>query len=212
MVVLGVVAAVVGWALTRPPSAPAAGAAGPPPRVVQPGAPGQSARTLAPGELAALSAPPFVAADADFMRRMIPHHAQALDLAALVPGRSAGTDVPRLAARIEASQRDEIAQMEKWLMARGQALPAPHGGHADVPGMVTADELAALTAAAGPAFDRMFLTLMIRHHEGALRMVADLYAAGGGLEPAADRFAREVNADQTIEIRRMRDLLAALPR
>ena len=182
----------------------------PPPRVVQPGAPGQPARTLSPDEVEALSAPPHTRADADFMRRMIPHHAQALEMTALVADRSASPDLPLLARRIEVSQRDEIAQMERWLMARGEALPAAHADHRGMPGMLSASELAALTAARGTTFDRMFLELMIRHHRGAITMVDELYAAGGGIEPASDQFAREVNADQTIEIRRMQELLADL--
>jgi uncharacterized protein (DUF305 family) len=196
----------VGVALSRSDGTPE----GPPPRVVQPGAPGQSARTLSPDELGRLSAPPHAAADADFMRRMIPHHAQALEMTALVADRSASPDLPLLARRIEVSQRDEIAQMERWLMARGEALPAAHADHRGMPGMLSASELAALTAARGTAFDRMFLELMIRHHRGAITMVDELYAAGGGIEPASDQFAREVNADQTIEIRRMQELLADL--
>jgi uncharacterized protein (DUF305 family) len=185
----------------------------PPPRVVQPGAPGQPARTLGPDEVEALSAPPHTPADAAFMRRMIPHHAQALEMTALVAGRTDSTDIPRLAQRIELSQRDEIAQMQRWLMARGEALPTPHAGHGGhgglMPGMLDVTELARLSAARGPAFDKLFLELMIRHHQGAITMVDELYRAGGGVEPTADRFAREVNADQSIEIRRMQDMLAS---
>jgi len=211
-VVVGIaVLAVV--AMTRSSTSEGA-AAGPPPRVVQPGAPGQSARTLSPEEVAALSAPPHVAADAAFMRRMIPHHAQALEMTALVAGRASGADIPQLAQRIEISQRDEIAQMERWLMSRGEALPTPHANHVGhgglMPGMLDATELAALAAARGAAFDKLFLELMIRHHRGALTMVEELYAVGGGIEPASDRFAREVNADQNIEIQRMQEMLGEL--
>jgi uncharacterized protein (DUF305 family) len=141
-------------AMTRS-STPDGAAAGPQPRVVQPGAPGQSARTLSPEEVAALSAPPHVAADAAFMRRMIPHHAQALEMTALVAGRASGADIPQLARRIEVSQRDEIAQMERWLMSRGEALLTPHANHVGhgrlMPGMLDAADLARLEAASGPA-------------------------------------------------------------
>jgi uncharacterized protein (DUF305 family) len=80
-----------------------------------------------------------------------------------------------------------------------------------MPGMATADDLARLGAASGPAFDRLFLELMIAHHTGALTMVTDLYASGAGLEPQVDAIAREVEADQTIEIGRMEELLATAP-
>jgi len=184
------------------------------PRVVQPGAPGQPARTLSRDDLASFTPPPHTPADTRFMQRMIPHHEQALRMTALVAGRGAGADVTRLATRIELSQRDEIAQMQRWLTDRGEALPPPatdHAGHgASMPGMLTDAQFAQLERSRGAEFDRAFLQFMIRHHEGALIMVRELYASGGGVEPACDRFAREVNADQTIEIGRMRSMLAAL--
>ncbi len=191
----------------------ATGAAPTPGRVVQPGAPGQDSRTLSPDELARLSAPPHAPADAEFMRKMITHHLQALELTALVAGRSPSTDIPQLAKRIEVSQKDEIAQLQQWLVDRGEALPEPHANHVGhgglMPGMLDATDLSALAAASGPAFDKLFLELMIRHHEGAITMVGQLYRDGGGVESAADRVAREVNADQSIEVRRMNEMLTA---
>jgi uncharacterized protein (DUF305 family) len=182
------------------------------PRVVQPGAPGQPGRTLSPEEVADLSPPPHTLADILFMQRMVSHHEQALEMTALVAGRSDGPDLASLAERIEISQRDEIAQMGHWLDERGAEGPGPHASHAphDMPGMLSDDQLSQLEHARGAEFDRLFLEFMIRHHEGALTMVQQLYAAGGGLEPASDRFAREVVADQTIEINRMRSLLGTL--
>ncbi|WP_155368269.1 DUF305 domain-containing protein [Catellatospora vulcania] len=183
-------------------------------RVVQPGAPGQSARTLSPEDVARLSAPPHNAADTAFMRKMIPHHAQALEMIALVADRSRSTGIAQLAERIKISQQDEIAQMERWLSSRQEALPSPHAnhvGHGDLmPGMLDQADLTRLAQASGPAFDRLFLEYMIRHHQGAVTMVDQLYQAGGGIEPASDRLAREVNADQQIEIRRMREMLGGL--
>ncbi|MEV4544772.1 DUF305 domain-containing protein [Micromonospora echinaurantiaca] len=184
-------------------------------RVVQPGAPGQAGRTLSPAEQAELASPPaHTAADTQFMQRMIAHHAQALEMIALVPDRAASREVSLLARRIETSQRDEIAQMQRWLTERGERVPGPHAHHAGhdavMPGMLTPQQLSRLGRARGAEFDRLFLDLMIRHHDGALTMVEQLYAAGGGLEPASDRFAREVNADQAIEIRSMQKLLAKL--
>ncbi|GIH11597.1 lipoprotein [Rhizocola hellebori] len=188
--------------------------AAPPPRVVQPGAPGQTGRTLSPQELARMSAPPHTLADTLFFQRMIPHHAQALQMTALVKGRTVSTELPLLAERISVSQQDEITQMRRWLTTRGEPQPQEHTGHAGhdqlMPGMLNDEELARLAAAQGAAFDRLFLEFMIRHHEGALVMVQQLSDGGGGIEPDSDRFAREVRVDQSIEIRRMRDLLAAL--
>lgn len=179
--------------------------------VVQPGAPGQSGRSLSAEDLRGITAPAHTAADVRFMQRMIGHHAQALEMAALVDDRSTNVDLNLLADRIEVSQQDEIGQMQRWLKDRGQRVPQAHEAHeAGMPGMLTAEEWVRLTAARGVEFDRLFLDFMIRHHEGALTMVRELYAGGGGLEPAADRFAREVDADQSIEISRMRQMLAAL--
>jgi uncharacterized protein (DUF305 family) len=183
-------------------------------RVVQPGAPGQSGRTLSPEELKKLSPPAHTPADTLFMQRMIPHHAQALEMTALVKDRAASADMTLLAERITVSQRDEIAQMERWLRERGEEVTKAHTSHEGhdtlMPGMLNQDQLNQLKAAQGVQFDRLFLEFMIHHHEGALTMVRELYAAGGGLEPATDRFAREVNADQAIEITRMRAALAKL--
>jgi uncharacterized protein (DUF305 family) len=182
-------------------------------RVVQPGAPGQAGRTLSPGDLDAISPPAHNAADTLFMQQMIPHHAQALEMTALVDDRTRSEDLALLAERIEASQQTEIDQMQAWLTERHEEVPAAHdhhsGHHPDLmPGMLTEDQLTQLAAARSAEFDRLFLEFMIRHHQGALRMVEQLYATGGGIEPASDRFAREVNADQNIEIRRMATMLA----
>ncbi len=156
-------------------------------------------------------------ADVSFMRGMIGHHAQAMHMTRLVPARTRAGDVRTLAERIEASQRDEIGLMSRWLAARGQPIPdTTHVilGHDTpehrMPGMLTAGELHELAAASGDAFDRLFLALMIRHHEGALAMVAQLLARpGGGQDPEAYRFAADVDADQRAEIARMRRMLAA---
>lgn len=155
-------------------------------------------------------------ADARFITQMIGHHAQAVQMVALVPGRSARDDVRMMAERIGVSQRDEIAMMERWLRGRGLPVPsadsahAHHGGgHAHMPGMLTAEEMGRLAAASGAEFDRLFLELMIRHHEGALVMVAELFGTPGGGQ-ASDVFliANEVDADQRMEIDRMRAMLA----
>ena len=168
---------------------------------------------------------------------MIPHHAQALVMTALVPARTSRPELRLVAERIAVSQRDEIAQMQAWLRARGHPVPAADtsmpgtragatagaasgrhdahamlpSAHAGMPGMLTPQELQSLAAARGPAFDRLFLELMIRHHEGAITMVQQLFAGGGGQESQIYAIASEVESDQRMEIARMRAILAALP-
>lgn len=185
------------------------------PNVVQPGAPGEPSRTLSPEELEALEAPEHTEADVEFLQGMIHHHAQALRMTALVPARSTWEDLQLLARRMDVSQEAEIEQMRKWLLARGENAPALHRehGHAhgrgrvQMPGMLSETELTRLQTARGKAFDRLFLDYMIRHHRGALRMVENLYAAEGGLEPEVDAIARQVDSDQLIEIGRMERML-----
>ena len=157
-------------------------------------------------------------ADAQFMRHMIAHHAQAKVMTALVPQRSTRPEIRLIAERIEVSQDDEIRQMRSWLRTRGEAVPAAdehagHGEHAAMPGMLSQVEIARLEQARGPAFDQLFLEYMIRHHEGAVTMVAQLLAApNAAQETDTYRFASDVNADQRAEIARMRTLLATVPR
>jgi len=160
-------------------------------------------------------------ADVRFMQRMIAHHAQALAMTSLVPTRSSRDDIRLLAGRIEASQQHEIAVMRRWLESRGEKVPnldAPHEHHgadghqALMPGMLTREELARLASATGAEFDRLFLQLMTRHHEGALTMVAEFFATpGAGQEAEIFGLASDVDADQRAEIRRMRALQGAPP-
>lgn len=148
-------------------------------------------------------------ADFDFMQGMIAHHGQALEMAALVPSRTTNTPLRMLAERITVSQKDEIGLIRRWLMDNGGAAPEEHqhGGHL-MPGMLTAEQMAALARATGPAFETLFLEGMIQHHEGAITMVATLFGTpGAGQETDIFRFATDVDADQRAEIRRMRALL-----
>jgi uncharacterized protein (DUF305 family) len=145
---------------------------------------------------------------------MIGHHAQALEMAALLPERSRREDMRLLAKRIEVSQGDEIQMMRQWLEARGQEIPGAHAHHASgaplMPGMLTPDEMRRLAASSGDEFDRLFLEMMIKHHEGALVMVKELLAQPGAAQDSdIFAFASDVEADQTIEIERMRAMLAA---
>jgi uncharacterized protein (DUF305 family) len=186
--------------------------AGSGPQIVQPGAPGESSRVISAEKAVDLSKVQHTPADVKFMQGMIGHHAQALEMAALLPSRSIREDMRLLARRIEVSQADEIAMMRRWLEARGQNVPGPHAHHAQeatlMPGMLTPEEMNRLAEAKGAAFDRLFLELMIKHHEGALIMVHDLFSsAGAGQESEIFAFASDVDADQRMEIDRMRGML-----
>ena len=186
-----------------------------PARTVQPGAPGEGVRVLEPGELDGTELPPHTEADLRFMRGMIPHHAQALEMVALLRDRTSNPLLHRLALRIEISQKDEIAMMERWLRERGEEAKDGMTRHAHdgtmgglMPGMLTAEQMARLAEARDSEFDRLFLDYMIRHHEGALVMVEELFASpGAGQGSAIYHFASDVEADQEMEIRRMRALL-----
>lgn len=200
-------------------SIPACGgaAASQAPVVVQPGAPGQPSRELSGSEVSALEAPTFGEADVRFMHGMIGHHAQALEMIELLRTRTESDDIRKLALRIELSQADEIRMMQDWLKSRGQSLPDPHAHHMDgaklMPGMLSAGEMASLAAARGREFDRLFLELMIKHHEGALVMVRELFASeGAAQESEIYAFASDVEADQAMEIARMRAMLKELQR
>jgi uncharacterized protein (DUF305 family) len=182
------------------------------PALVLPGAPGEATRAITPTEAADTSRIQPTATDVQFMQGMIGHHAQALEMTALLPSRTNREDMRLLARRIELSQADEITMMQRWLRARGQSAPDAHAHHdhggALMPGMLTPDEMRRLEAAAGREFDRLFLEFMIRHHDGALTMVNDLFStAGAGQEPDIFAFASDVDTDQRIEIDRMSAML-----
>ena len=165
---------------------------------------------LTPDQLPAQHAeiPQANGTDAAFVSGMIAHHAQAVTMAALVPSRTSRGDLRLLAERIDVSQRDEIAMLRRWL-AKRQVSDEHAGHHVLMPGMLTEQQLAELGQAKGPQFDRLFLEDMIRHHEGAITMVAELLASkDGGKEPEIFSFATGVDADQRAEIRRMRAMLS----
>jgi uncharacterized protein (DUF305 family) len=179
---------------------------------VQPGAPGTGTRAITATEAADLSRIRPTATDVRFMQGMIGHHAQALEMTSLLPSRTTREDMRLLGRRIELSQADEIAAMEGWLRARGYTVPTTHAHHDPgsvlMPGMLTPQEMSRLEAATGREFDRLFLEFMIRHHDGALTMVNDLFSTdGAGQEPEIFAFASDVDADQRIEIDRMSTML-----
>jgi uncharacterized protein (DUF305 family) len=181
--------------------------------VVQLGAPGEDNRTLSPDEQESLGeAPGHTPEDVAFVQGMIPHHRQALEMTAMVERRADDPRLALLAERIEVSQVDEIRQMRDWLVQRGEDVDGAHGHHDHhgglMPGMLTRAELAQLAHARDERFDRLFLLYMIRHHEGAIAMVNELLGGGaGGQEPAVFQIAQHVDADQRVEIARMKKLL-----
>lgn len=167
---------------------------------------------------------PYTEADISFMTNMIGHHAQALEMAAMAPSHGASPQVALLAARITSSQQDEINIMQQWLSDRLQPVPtvsstgvvqmpegeqSMHHGHGMMmPGMLTSEEFAALDAARDEEFDRLFLTYMIQHHQGAVAMVEDLFATyGAAQDELVFKFASDVNVDQLTEIARMQRML-----
>jgi uncharacterized protein (DUF305 family) len=191
----------------------AGGGSGPP--IVQPGAPGESTRVISAEKAVDLSKVQHTPADVKFMQGMIGHHAQAVEMVALLKSRTEREDMRLLALRIELSQEDEIKMMQRWLEVRGQQIPDPHAMHMHgatlMPGMLTEQEMAALASAKGAEFDRLFLEGMIKHHAGALTMVQELFAtAGAGQEVEIFSFAADVDADQRMEIDRMGAMLNAI--
>ena len=197
-----------------PPSTPAPTpqATSPAPRVVQPGAPGQASRVVtAP----TAHIPKFTPADVAFMQGMIGHHAQAIEMVALLKARTTRQDMQMLGLRIDVSQRDEMLMMQDWLRARGQTVPDEHAHHRHdaklMPGMLSPDQMKKLETATGAEFDKLFLEYMIQHHEGALTMVKDLMVSpGAAQESQVFAFASDVEADQAAEITRMRALRASM--
>ena len=211
------------------------------PVVVQPGAPGQPTRTLPSSTRATLPAPR--PADVQFMRHMIVHHAQAVEMTALIESHTDNKELRTLGDRISRSQSDEMRFMKRWLAARRQEQQAggskeeaaaggtgqqqaAGGGHAGhqpamhssddhhmlMPGMLTATQMEALREAKGEEFDRLFLSGMIQHHNGALEMVKDLFdTPGAGEDAELFNFATDVDSGQRAEIRVMQKMLLQKP-
>lgn len=192
----------------RPPKP--AGKAAP---IVQPGAPGKPSRTLSPAA-AARQTTKVAEADIAFMQGMIHHHAQAVEMVDLLRTRGERKDLLAFGERITISQSDEIQFMKDWLAERGKpAAPAhDHAHHMAsmplMPGMLTAEQMAALAKAKGAEFDRLFLTGMIQHHIGALVMVEELFdIPGAGQDPVLYDFAADIDNTQRAEIEIMRRML-----
>jgi uncharacterized protein (DUF305 family) len=187
------------------------------PVIVQPGAPGQPSKTLPPSSRTPL--PPRSQADVSFMQGMIMHHAQAVEMTALIPSHTQNEELRSLGARISRSQSDEIKFMRRWLAVRGEptsmttaTMPGMDMSHEKMPlmpGMLTPEQMHALRNAKGAEFDRLFLTGMIQHHNGALTMVKDLFdTAGAGQDADLFNFATDADNTQRAEIRIMEGMLA----
>ncbi|HEY0702682.1 MAG TPA: DUF305 domain-containing protein [Candidatus Acidoferrales bacterium] len=189
------------------------------PVIVQPGAPGQPSKILPPSTHATL--PPVAPADVEFMQGMIVHHSQAVEMTALIPTHTENKELRELGARISSSQADEMKFMRRWLIARGQPVSLSMESMANMgmdtsggamtalmPGMLTGAQMEALRKAQGAEFDRLFLTGMIQHHEGALTMVHDLFdTAGAGQEADIFNFATDADNTQRAEIKIMQSML-----
>ena len=193
--------------------------------IIQPGMPGEDSEEL--DEAPEIERARANDADIEFVQMMIPHHAQALEMAQLAPKAGGSKAVRTMADRIDGAQRPEIVYMAGWLTDQGLDAPTKeqieggnipmgrHGGHGshggdvhDMAGMASEAQMAALAKAKGAQFDRQFLELMVMHHQGAIEMVGDVVRQGADLQ--VNELATSIAADQTAEIDRMRQLLADL--
>ncbi|MEL6238512.1 MAG: DUF305 domain-containing protein [Pseudomonadota bacterium] len=196
--------------------------------IVQPGAPGEVSRTLTAEEASTLAAASYTPADVAFMQGMIGHHQQAVQMAQLIKDRTNREELVAIGGRIESSQADEIEFMNDWLAERGEKTvlvgmmegmdhsKMDHSQHAMVDhsqmaGMATPEQMAQLATLEGVEFDRLFLTLMIAHHEGAIEMVDDLLGQPGtAADPVLYQFVSDIENDQEAEIDKMSALLGEL--
>ncbi|MEU1532420.1 DUF305 domain-containing protein [Streptomyces fagopyri] len=174
------------------------------PSVIAPGKPGEAAETLSADDAAKRRTEDDSPNSADFAyaRMMIEHHTQALEMTRLAPRQAGSGRVKALAARIAASQGPEISTMKGWLATHDADGHTTRHQHGAMPGMATEAQLKALRVARGKVFDRLFLKLMITHHDGAVSMATDVKARGNNIQ--IEEMADDVIAQQTSEISRMR--------
>lgn len=193
--------------------------------VLKPENPGDEVDPLSPEDIAEAQVPDdqWNDADAEFMTMMVLHHAQAMEMTDLVPARSDSEQLRTFSERMHLAQRGEIGYMTDWLEERELTVPeearavedgeipstgSHDHGEAHMPGMLTEEEITALTQAEGEDFDRLFLEGMIKHHEGALEMSAGVHVTGEDL--LTQELAGHIASDQHAEIMRLEDLLAEL--
>ncbi|MFC9893731.1 DUF305 domain-containing protein [Nocardia sp. NPDC127579] len=172
-----------------------------------------SSSSAAPATSAPGARTDFNDADIAFLQGMYPHHAQAVEMAKLVPGRSQNPQLLALATSVEQAQSPEMQQISSLLQSFGKPVPSTTGDHSghggSMPGMMSTEQMDALRAASGTAFDRMWMEMMIQHHQGAITM-SDTEIAGG-VNPDSLALARAVIAAQKAEIDTMNGMLAGLP-
>ncbi len=184
--------------------------------ILQPGAPGEKTQELSAEDAIKVAESSYSPDDVAFMQDMIPHHHQAVEMSALVAKRTNNPEIIDIAGRITTSQDDEIAFMRDWLTERGRRAPDPAAHHAmktshKMAGMASKKQMRELARAKGVAFDRMFLELMIRHHDGAVQMVEHLHAQpGSAYDPILFEFTNEIVNGQVAEIERMNAILVGL--
>ncbi len=184
--------------------------------IIQPGAPGESARELSAEEAIKIAGTSYSPDDTQFLQDMIPHHHQAIQMADLVAARTNRQELVDVAGRIDVSQADEIEFMQQWLRKRGERVPDPSEHEAmqtshTMAGMASPEQMAELAESEGTAFDQLFLELMVTHHEGAVKMVEELLEQpGSAFDPVLFEFTTDITNDQTSEIERMNALLVSL--
>ena len=183
--------------------------------ILQPGAPGDPTKELDPETAIAIADSSYTAADVEFLQGMIVHHYQAFLMSEMAPSRTNNQTILDLAGRIDASQIDEIDFMENWLTERGKSVPDPtqtgHSHHHKMMGMATPEQMNKLEASNSTDFDRLYLNLMIRHHDGAIDMVDRLNEfPGSAYDPQLYEFVTDLENDQAVEIERMNGILISL--
>ena len=183
--------------------------------ILQPGAPGNPTKELDPETAIAIADSSYTAADVEFLQGMIVHHYQAFLMSEMAPSRTNNQTILDLAGRIDASQIDEIDFMENWLAERGKSIPDPtlmgHSHHHKMMGMATPEQMNKLEASNSTDFDRLYLNLMIRHHDGAIDMVDRLNEfPGSAYDPQLYEFVTDLENDQAVEIERMNGILISL--
>jgi uncharacterized protein (DUF305 family) len=177
------------------------------PPVIVPGRPGEPAATRPGQEVRNAEPPRYNSLDVWFVRMMIPHHQQAVEMAALAPDRAADPRVRAVADRIRAAQGPEIGVLRGWLGTRGLPAEVPGHDHGTMRGMQSPEAIRQLAATRGAEFDRRFVRMMTEHHQGAVAMATDLLSVGA--DQTMQEFANAVATEQSAEIARMHDLLAS---
>ena len=184
--------------------------------ILQPGSPGENSKEIDSDTAINIASSSYTKADAEFMQSMIIHHHQALVMSKLAPKNTNNKSILDLARRIDVSQKDEIRFMQDWLKDREEVAPNPKSEkmshmHQNMAGMASAEQIKQLSEANGTDFDELFLSLMITHHDGALKMVKKLKdQPGSAYDPLLSEFVADIKNDQAVEIERMNSLLTGL--